>query len=455
MPKLLYRLKMRCYKTKLLFAALCIVAVFSTTASAYLSREAALHPSPLPPGPIPPSPYEPLPESVSVLRDHTLVRLAPTTKSLRRGVVMKGSRLPVFETSTGEGCENAWYRVHGDAWICSSDVSVSNFPPGGDSFPIISADELTPWRYGFVHRPTIEYRYAEALLEEVREMQKGFGFGVEREITVDGRRFYRTAHKTLVPREDAHLTRRISTYDGVSIENGRPWPLGWIIGKNAFAYTRPAPARTHVIGRAERYTPFQALEIKKRAIRFDDGAFLQKKDVRISRPATRPETVGPGEKWIDIDVSAQILTAYVGDTPVYAALVSTGREGPSKTVEGEYRIWAKVAAIAMDNTDDEPRKPEQDDFIYDPNPEELAELELYRRPYSLHEVPWTQFFFESYALHGVYWHDDFGYRRSHGCVNLSPRVARRLFEWTSPRLPEGFWAIHSTQEDPGTLVRVR
>jgi len=39
--------------------------------------------------------------------------------------------------------------------------------------------------------------------------------------------------------------------------------------------------------------------------------------------------------------------------------------------------------------------------------------------YSLEEVPWTMFFDEGRALHGAYWHDSFGYRRSHSCVNLS------------------------------------
>ena len=57
-----------------------------------------------------------------------------------------------------------------------------------------------------------------------------------------------------------------------------------------------------------------------------------------------------GEKWIDVDTDQQIVTAYVGLTPIFATIVSTGRYGPSKTVKGEYRIWAKVAAIAMSSS---------------------------------------------------------------------------------------------------------
>jgi hypothetical protein len=45
------------------------------------------------------------------------------------------------------------------------------------------------------------------------------------------------------------------------------------------------------------------------------------------------------------------------------------------------------------------------------------------------------------ALHGTFWHDRFGRRASHGCVNLSMADARWLFDWAPPRLPSGWSAI--------------
>lgn len=59
--------------------------------------------------------------------------------------------------------------------------------------------------------------------------------------------------------------------------------------------------------------------------------------------------------------------------------------------------------------------------------------------YSIEDVPWTQYFSNSVALHGAFWHGAFGLVRSHGCVNLSPSDARWLFGFTEPKLPEG-WA---------------
>ena len=69
--------------------------------------------------------------------------------------------------------------------------------------------------------------------------------------------------------------------------------------------------------------------------------------------------------------------------------------------------------------------------------------------------PWVMYFNEGGALHGAYWHDAFGRRRSHGCVNLAPRDAAWLFDWTSPDLPPGWQGVLPTRTEPGTLVVVR
>jgi lipoprotein-anchoring transpeptidase ErfK/SrfK len=75
--------------------------------------------------------------------------------------------------------------------------------------------------------------------------------------------------------------------------------------------------------------------------------------------------------------------------------------------------------------------------------------------YSMEDVPYVQFFDKGVALHGTYWHHDFGHVKSHGCVNLAPLDARWLFDFAGPRLPEGWIAAYPTPYDPGTVVRVR
>jgi lipoprotein-anchoring transpeptidase ErfK/SrfK len=75
--------------------------------------------------------------------------------------------------------------------------------------------------------------------------------------------------------------------------------------------------------------------------------------------------------------------------------------------------------------------------------------------YSLQDVPYVQFFDGAVGLHGTYWHRDFGHARSHGCVNLAPLDARRLFDFTAPRVPAGWVAAYPVRFDEGTVVRVR
>jgi len=157
-------------------------------------------------------------------------------------------------------------------------------------------------------------------------------------------------------------------------------------------------------------------------------------DVRRVDLADPPATVkSPGQKWIDIDIKHQVLTAYEGQTPVYVALISSGRERENieyKTPRGILSIQSKHVTGTMDN------------------------LYASDGPYAIEDVPWTQYFLSSYAIHGAFWHNGFGMVRSHGCVNLTPHDARWLFLWTEPRLPAGWHSIYTNKDLPGTIVKI-
>jgi hypothetical protein len=61
--------------------------------------------------------------------------------------------------------------------------------------------------------------------------------------------------------------------------------------------------------------------------------------------------------------------------------------------------------------------------------------------FELKDIPYVEYFQDSYALHAAYWHDDFGTPRSHGCINLAPEDAKWLFQWTEPQLPPGWHGV--------------
>ncbi len=56
--------------------------------------------------------------------------------------------------------------------------------------------------------------------------------------------------------------------------------------------------------------------------------------------------------------------------------------------------------------------------------------------FDLPGVPWNIFFtYSGIAIHGTYWHNDYGIERSHGCVNVSPEAAKWIYRWTDPVAP--------------------
>jgi lipoprotein-anchoring transpeptidase ErfK/SrfK len=129
-------------------------------------------------------------------------------------------------------------------------------------------------------------------------------------------------------------------------------------------------------------------------------------------------------KWIDVNLSYQTLTAYQGNAPVFQTLVSTGLSG-TPTVVGQFRIYWKLLASDMAGPG-----------------------------YYLPGVPYTMYFYRGYALHGTYWHNNFGHPMSHGCVNLRTADAQWLFNWSDPPLPAGASQVQSGNANTGTLVVV-
>lgn len=116
----------------------------------------------------------------------------------------------------------------------------------------------------------------------------------------------------------------------------------------------------------------------------------------------RPEVVvGNGGRWIDVDLTNQMVYAYEGDVLVNSFLVSTGTWG-TPTVTGKYKIYVKVRMQDMSGPG-----------------------------YHLRNVPWVMFFYGDYGLHGTYWHNNFGTPMSRGCVNLTIDDAAWLFNWAS------------------------
>lgn len=123
-------------------------------------------------------------------------------------------------------------------------------------------------------------------------------------------------------------------------------------------------------------------------------------------PASPPSPSAPAAgRWIDVNLRTQRLTAYQGDTPVFSALISGGLPR-TPTVVGRFAIYAKLTSTRMTGPG-----------------------------YDLPGVPYTMYFYRGYAIHGTYWHNNFGHPMSHGCVNMRTQDAAWLFNWASIGTP--------------------
>lgn len=132
-------------------------------------------------------------------------------------------------------------------------------------------------------------------------------------------------------------------------------------------------------------------------------------DTPAEEPApAQPDLTAPlgqgvpdGRRWIEVDISDQTLIAWQGDTAVLRTSISSGR-AQYPTVRGTYEIRTKLPIERMIGPG-----------------------------YDTPDVPWTMYFFRGYAIHGAYWHNNFGTPVSHGCVNMRVNEAKALYDWAS------------------------
>lgn len=136
------------------------------------------------------------------------------------------------------------------------------------------------------------------------------------------------------------------------------------------------------------------------------------------------------EKWVEVDLSAQRLYAHQGNSIIYTFPISSGLPW-MPTVTGEYRIWAKVRSQRMTGGS--------------------VENGTY---FDLPNVPFVQYFYQGYSLHGTYWHNDFGKPRSHGCVNMRIDDAQVMYYWTSPSLGADEYTRYHINPQEATKVVV-
>ena len=383
------------------------------------------------------------------------VRLDPADDGKRIGTIAVDTRVAWTKTARGKGCEKPWVEIQPHGWVCGDYVKPSKQPPYGQEVPHLERGEIVPGTYGKVTASSaVTYTFDKPKKKKGKKADDDPPKLVEDqpilgslnvrewdEVTIAGKVYWKISQKDPEFVLKSSVSKHVpSVWGGTRLGDDTGWAVPfafvWPHGGMLQAWTTAKP-NAIVMRQVNARTPLPILEDatdkagKITAYRIGDGEWIGAADVHVFRPVPPPPLLQPNERWIDVDLDAQILVAFEGDTPVYSTLVSSGaKETPTET--GLYRIWLKESEADMKGLNGED-------------------------PYSVATVPWTEFFSpeKGLALHTAYWHDQFGHQRSHGCVNLAPRDARWLYFWSDPQVPPGWTSSVGVVEMPGSVVRIR
>lgn len=276
-----------------------------------------------------------------------------------------------------------------------------------------------------------------------QRMVTGFYIAVDKTFSWNGRTWYKSTKGLIAPADRFWLTAG-AKFKGIELDGTTAQlPVGWVYGgrKTAPSYEIDLATRKTKPAKAiEVFTPIllTGREEDVGGARYSetrDGAWVKNIHIRVTRPGPPPKDLKPGERWVDVNLGEQTLVVYQGDKPIYATLISSGKKSTVKdkdhsTPTGQWRMREKHVTTTMDG-------------------DGSAAGDL---PYSIEDVPYVLYFHNSYALHGAFWHRNFGVQMSHGCVNLAPLDAKWVFSNTDPPLPAGWHGAWSSADRPGSLV---
>jgi hypothetical protein len=398
------------------------------------------------------------------------VRITAGDDAKRIGTIAIDTRVGWKGVADGKGCQKPWVEIEPRGWVCSDYLKASTKPPFGREVPMLDRGEIVPGVYGKVTAPnTVTYVVAkpekkpkekkktgpvlspsdvietapEPKLIEGKPLVGSINVRQYEEVTFGGKTYWRIGQKDPEYVARAAITphrpslwggTRMGDDTGIVLPIAFVWPrvYGWQQA-NTMYKSNGGPIMRKLAAR----TPIQILETatdkngKPTAYRVGENEWIWAADVRLFSPLVAPKYVAAHERWIDVDLDNQIIVAYEGDLPVFSTMISSGaKDAPTET--GIYRMWLKESEADMKGLNGED-------------------------PYSVATVPWTQFYSpeRGLAFHTAYWHDQFGVRRSRGCLNMAPRDARWLYFWSDPQVPPGWTMAAGITEAPGSLVRVR
>lgn len=329
-----------------------------------------------------------------------------------------------------EAAVGCYFHSEQVGFVCSTEPQPARFRP--PQTPDTSF--LGKTKYGRLSDYANIYAEPSRASAVVRNVGDGFLYAtIAGQMRVDGQNWYLINQGEWVNEADVKLVN-ISGFHGVEVLQHPERPFGWIVGRQTFPSSAPGAEPDPAFAQMERYTFFEvygATLDEEDWIWYDlgDGRWVRQTEVSLITPQPRPAEVGPNEFWVTVDLYEQNLAAYEGDQMVFATLISSGlNRWPTR--EGIFQVFDRWERTKMSGAEG------RVDY------------------YFIEDVPHTMYFDEKMeiALHGAYWHDRFGFKHSHGCVNMPPYAAEWVFNW-SEQSPSPLWVWVRTSDPTSYFKR--
>lgn len=405
-------------------------------------REPAAPALAAPPPPPPPVRTETVIAHGIGAEDSVDVFVEPSLSSRVMGLVRRGARFDLVEQRQ-VGTETFW-RIQQAGWVRGSMIRTRTdgqptlgfipFQPRLDNpMPynmarVVARDGVPVYR-----RPPPRGENPDQFVD--RRLREGYFFTVDKWVNIYDRQLHRGIRYWFIPREGTDMVTP-PEFEGIEVTASTQLPFLWVTDPTARVCPQPLErgASNGACQPIERHRRI-ALRGEQRVqggvwYQTDDGYIGAPQVSRVDRIQAFPQGLYEGERWIHVDLRNQFAALYEGTTMKFVTLISSG-DDDHPTPTGTFRIQSKHISATMDDEDN------------------LSSA------YFIQDVPWVMYFQGGYALHGAFWHDRFGLRTSHGCVNLAPKDARRFFQFAdAPVLPAGLHAVFSAPDRPGTLVHV-
>ncbi len=390
---------------------------------------------------------EPLPAEREVLevrtaRQRLTVRIAPDRRAPLRARIPMGESFEIFELVEGRGCGGkGWADVGNGGFACLEKTRAATHDPR--PMPIIRDGRSMPFFFAQNKKgvPARRWSSMKSYLagdEPVSVLSPGRDFAFASRRMVKGKALLLDKRGRVMMERDLKRFRpsRFAGRDLIAEPVPEGKVLAWTIGWPETKVRAEANGEAEVVGMLDHQVQ---IYVKPEPVKVASGTFYERVDGgyvnarKIRRwqapaPLAEAEQVAEDEIWIDVELDQQVLTVVRGSTPIFATMISSGRKGP--TPHGLFRVRQKHAYTGMSSS------PGAADS------------------YAVEAVPFAQYFHGGIALHAAYWHNLFGTRVSHGCINLSPADAATVYEFTGPHPRDGWMDVYEDEGDLGSRVRI-